>query len=143
MTAADRHKFLPLALRVVGLIFTFGIYPLSVLWPSGWAWHSSGRSEYLEMIVAVYATLGVFLVLAARNPTHHLSLISFTIWSSVVHGLVMAVQSVANRQRIANLLPTARRLLFVVSDRQRIASSRARPIRSLGFRDGSSAPPAV
>ena len=54
MTAADRHKFLPLALRVVGLIFIFGIYPLSVLWPSGWAWHS-GRSEYLEMIVAIYA----------------------------------------------------------------------------------------
>src|SRR5512135_1654039 len=49
----------------------------------------------------------------------------------------------ANRQRIANLLPTARRLLFVVSDRQRIADSRARPIRPLGFRDGSSAPPAV
>jgi uncharacterized protein DUF6632 len=47
MTAADRHKFLPLALRVVGLIFIFGIYPLSVLWPSGWAWHS-GRSEYLD-----------------------------------------------------------------------------------------------
>ena len=40
MTAADRSKFLPLALRVVGLIFTFGIYPLSVLWPAGWAWHS-------------------------------------------------------------------------------------------------------
>ena len=53
MTAADRSKFLPLALRVVGLIFTFGFYPLTVLWPSGWAWHSSGRSEYLEMIVAV------------------------------------------------------------------------------------------
>jgi hypothetical protein len=49
----------------------------------------------------------------------------------------------ANRQRIANLLPTARRLLFVVSDRQRIAYSRARPIRPLGFRDGSSAPSAV
>src|SRR5512142_1946064 len=63
MTAADRQKFLPLALRVVGLIFTFGFYPLTVLWPSGWAWHSSGRSEYLEMIVAVYATLGVFLLL--------------------------------------------------------------------------------
>src|SRR5262245_58556065 len=63
----DRHKFLPLGLRVVGLIFMFAIYPLTVLWPSGWAWHS-GRSEYLEMIVAVYATLGLFLFLAARDP---------------------------------------------------------------------------
>ncbi len=102
MTAADREKFLPLALRVVGVIFMFGIYPLTVLWPSGWAWHS-GRSEYLEMIVAIYATLGVFLFLAARNPTHHLSLISFVIWSSVVHGLVMAVQSVINPMHIHHL----------------------------------------
>ncbi len=47
MTAADRHKFLPLALRVVGLIFIFGIYPLTVLWPSGSAWHS-GRSGALR-----------------------------------------------------------------------------------------------
>ena len=87
MTATVRDKFLPLALRVVGVVFMFGIYPLSTLWPSGWAWHR-GRSEYLEMIVAIYATLGVFLLLAARNPTHHLSLIhspfgqaSFTGWS--------------------------------------------------------------
>ena len=102
MTAADRSKFLPLALRVVGLIFTFGFYPLTVLWPSGWAWHS-GRSEYLEMIIAIYAALGVFLFLAARNPTHHLSLISFTIWSSVVHGLVMAVQSVVDPVHLHHL----------------------------------------
>jgi hypothetical protein len=102
MTAADREKFLPLALRVVGVVAVFGIYPLSVLWPSGWAWHS-GRSEYLEMIVAIYATLGVFLFLAARNPTQHLSLISFVIWSSVVHGLVMAVQSVVDPMHIHHL----------------------------------------
>lgn len=115
MTAADRHKFLPLALRVVGLIFTFGIYPLTVLWPSGWAWHSSGRSEYLEMIVAVYATLGVFLFLAARNPTHHLSLISFTIWSSVVHGLVMAVQSVVDPVHLHHLYGDVLALFLVAA----------------------------
>jgi hypothetical protein len=55
------------------------------------------------MIVAIYATLGVFLFLAARNPTHHLSLISFVIWSSVVHGLVMAVQSVVDSMHIHHL----------------------------------------
>src|ERR1700722_6836348 len=102
MSAPDRHKFLPLALRVVGLIFTFGIYPLSVVWPSGGAWHS-GRSEYLEMIIAIYATLGVFLFLAARDPTHHLSLISFAIWSSVAHGLVMAVQSIVDPLHVHHL----------------------------------------
>ena len=115
MTAADRHEFLPLALRVVGLLFTFEIYPLTVLWPSGWAWHSSGRSEYLEMIVAVYATLGVFLVLAARDPTHHLSLISFTIWSSIVHGLVMAVQSVVDPVHLHHLYGDVLALFLVAA----------------------------
>ncbi len=114
MTAADRDKFLPLALRVVGVIFMFGIYPLTVLWPSGWAWHS-GRSEYLEMIVAIYATLGVFLFLAARNPTHHLSLISFVIWSSVVHGLVMAVQSAVNPMHIHHLYGDVLALFLVAA----------------------------
>jgi hypothetical protein len=55
------------------------------------------------MIVAVYATLGVFLFLAAHDPTHHLGLISFAIWSSVVHGLVMAVQSVVDPMHIHHL----------------------------------------
>jgi hypothetical protein len=114
MTEADRHKLLPLALRVVGLIFLFGIYPLTVLWPSGWAWHS-GRSEYLEMIVAVYATLGVFLFLAAPDPARHLSLISFTIWSSIVHGLVMAVQAVVDRMHIHHLYGDVLALFLVAA----------------------------
>ena len=95
MTDSERLNYLKLALRVVGIIAIFGIYPLTVFWPSGWSW-SSGRSEYLEMIIAIYATLGVFLLLASRDPDQHLSLVSFTIWSSVVHGAVMAIQSMLN-----------------------------------------------
>src|SRR5262245_11863458 len=110
----DRHKFLPLALCVVGLVFIFAIYPLTVLWPSGWAWHS-GRSEYLEMIVAVYATLGVFLFLAARDPDRHLSLISFALWSSVVHGLVMAAQAVVDPMHIHHLYGDVLVLLLVAA----------------------------
>ena len=102
MTDAQRLKYLSLALRVVGAIAIFGFYPLTVLWPSGWAWHS-GRSEYLEMIIAIYATLGVFLILAARNPNEHVSMISFAIWSSIVHGAVMAVQSVLDPQHVHHL----------------------------------------
>ena len=37
------------------------------------------------MIIAIYAVLGIFLLLAARNPLDHLSLIWFTVWSSVAH----------------------------------------------------------
>lgn len=93
MTEADRMKYLRIVLIAAGLIFTFGLWPLTVLWPSGWAWHSEGRSFYLEMIFAVYATLGIFLMLAARNPLANRSLIWFTVWSSVAHGAVMTAQS--------------------------------------------------
>ena len=71
MTAADRLKYLRIALAVVVLIFIFGAWPLTIVWPSGWSWHTEGRSEYLEMILGIYATLGVFLLVASRNPMAH------------------------------------------------------------------------
>ena len=102
MTDVDRIKSLRFALLLVGLIFLFGVYPLTIIWPSGWAWHT-GQSEYLQMILAIYATLGVFLILASRDPLAHRSLIWFTIWSSVVHGAVMAVQALIYPQHIGHL----------------------------------------
>jgi len=103
MTEADRIKFLRIVLVVVGLTFTFGIWPLGIVWPSGWTWHEAGRSEYLEMILGIYATLGVFLLLASRDPMAHRSLIWFAVWSSVVHDAIMAVQSIANHKHIGHL----------------------------------------
>jgi hypothetical protein len=102
MAEPDRTKYLRIALLLVGLIFIFGIYPLTIIWPSGWAWHA-GQSDYLQMILGIYATLGVFLLLASRNPLAHLSLIWFTVWSSVVHGGIMAVQSIANSEHMGHL----------------------------------------
>lgn len=97
-----RERYLPLALRTIAFIAAVAFYPLTVLWPSGWAWHT-GSSEYLQMIIAIYATLGVFLWFAARRPSAHLSLISFAIWSSIVHGAVMAVQALSNPMHIHHL----------------------------------------
>jgi uncharacterized protein DUF6632 len=102
MAGAGRTRYLSVALVVVGLIFVFGIYPLTIIWPSGWAWHA-GQSHYLQMILGIYATLGVFLLIASRNPLANLSLIWFTIWSSVVHGGIMAVQSLSDRQFVGHL----------------------------------------
>jgi hypothetical protein len=85
MSDANRLFFLRTALIVIGLIFIFGIYALGVLWPTGWTW-GQGHSHYLMMIIGVYATLGVFLLIASREPYAHKSLIWFTVWSSVVHG---------------------------------------------------------
>jgi hypothetical protein len=71
------------------------VYPLALVWPAGWIWHHGApyESDYFMMIVGVYATLGVFLINAARNPAANLSLIWFAVWSSVVHGAIMAMQS--------------------------------------------------
>jgi len=55
------------------------------------------------MILGVYATLGVFLLIASRNPLAHLSLVWFTVWSSVVHAAIMAVQALTNPDQIAHL----------------------------------------
>ena len=102
MNETARLRYLKLALRVTAAVFILGVYPLTVLWPSGWSWHQ-GQSEYLQMIIAIYATLGVFLWLASSNPGLHQSLISFTIWSSIVHGATMTVQSVTNSQHLGHL----------------------------------------
>ena len=87
--AASNDKALRAALVLVGLIFVFGIYPLMQVWPAGWRW-TPNQPEYEQMILGIYATLGIFLLVASRNPRRHLSLIWFTVWSSVVHGGIMA-----------------------------------------------------
>ena len=130
MTETDRIKVLRIALLLVGLTFTFGIWPLGIVWPSGWVWHEGGRSEYLEMILGIYATLGVFLMIASRDPMAHRSLIWFAVWSSIVHGVIMAAQSLAAPQHIGHLWGDAAALiavaivLAVLTPRQAPATSR-------------------
>jgi hypothetical protein len=63
------------------------------------------------MIVGVYATLGVFLLLASRNPEQHRSLIWFTVWSSVVHAAIMAVQSIVDTGERGHLIADVPALL--------------------------------
>jgi hypothetical protein len=88
------YRALQVALAVFGAVMLL-LYPLALVWPSGWAWHSGTPqdSAYFMMIVGIYATLGVFLLNAARNPRANLSLIWFAAWSSLVHAAIMAVQS--------------------------------------------------
>ena len=97
-----RVRYLRIALLAVGVIFIAGIYPLTIVWPSGWSWHT-GHSDYLQMILGLYATLGVFLLLASRKPLANLSLVWFTVWSSVVHAGIMAAQSVTNPEHMGHL----------------------------------------
>jgi len=115
VTEPARIKYLRVALQLVGLIFIFGIYTLSLVWPSGWVWHTGHTSHYLQMILGVYATLGVFLLIASRNPLAHLSLIWFTVWSSVVHAVIMAVQAVTNSDQTGHLFGDVPALVIVAA----------------------------
>jgi hypothetical protein len=102
MKDTTRPRLLQLTLIVVGLIFTFAVYPLTRIWPSGWVWHT-GQSEYLTMIIGIYATLGIFLLVASRDPFQHRILIWFTVWSSIVHAGIMAVQAILNPEHFGHL----------------------------------------
>jgi uncharacterized protein DUF6632 len=103
-SALDGTKYLRIALRLVGVTFIVGIYALTIVWPSGWSWHTGHHTpHYLQMILGVYATLGVFLLMASRNPLAHLSLIWFAVWSSIVHAAIMAAQSLVNPEHIGHM----------------------------------------
>jgi hypothetical protein len=102
MTPASPSPLLRPVLIAFGLVFIFGIFILNRLWPSGWAWEPE-QPAYLHMILGIYATLGVFLLLAARDPVRHLSLIWFTVWSSIVHAVIMAVHSLTDPGQIGHL----------------------------------------
>lgn len=104
MMSSRSYRLLQVALVVFGAAMLL-LYPLAVVWPSGWAWHSGPpyESNYFMMIVGLYLTLGVFVCNAARHPERHLSLISFAVWSSIVHAAVMAVQSLQDTHHIGHL----------------------------------------
>ena len=114
MMDIKRLKYLRTALFFVGLIFIVGIYPLMMVWPTGWAWHS-GHSDYPLMIVGIYATLGVFLIRAAKNPLENLSLIWFTVWSSVVHAVIMTVQAFASPGQHGHLVGDVPALFIIAA----------------------------
>ena len=46
------------------------------------------------MMLSLYVTLGIFLLLAARNPSANRSVIAFAAWSSFAHASVMAVMAI-------------------------------------------------
>lgn len=103
MEMTTRIKYLRIALVIFGLILIFGVYPSLILWPSGWRWLPY-QSNYEQMIIGIYITLGVFLVLAAKDPLQNLSLIWFTVWSSFVHAGIMLIQSFAYEHELGHLL---------------------------------------
>ena len=84
----NRERALKIVLVLVGLIFVAFAYPVVMF-----LWKPNQQEAALPMMLSVYVTLGVFVLLAARNPSENRSLIAFTAWSSLAHAAVMVVQS--------------------------------------------------
>ena len=82
-----RERVLKAVLVVVGLVFSALIYPLILF---------VKEEPALSMMLSLYVTLGIFLLLASRNPSAHRSLIAFTAWSSFVHAALMGFQAFRN-----------------------------------------------
>ena len=110
---SQRFTLLQVALVLFGATSLL-LYPLAIVWPSGWAWHEGppAASQYFMMIVGVYATLGVFIILAARDPAASRSLIWFAIWSSIVHSAIMAAQSLGSPMHGGHMLGDVPALLI-------------------------------
>ena len=86
-----RERALKVVLVVVGLVFSAGIYPMVTSVRDGW---QAGKEDSLPMALSLYVTLGIFLLLAARNPSANRSVIAFAAWANIAHGAVMTVMAV-------------------------------------------------
>jgi hypothetical protein len=82
-----RDGALKIVLIMVGMIFCALVYPLTMF---------TRQEPALAMMLSVYVTLGIFLLLAARDPSANRSLIAFTAWSSLAHAALMGFQAFRN-----------------------------------------------
>ncbi|PYX24278.1 MAG: hypothetical protein DMG82_09070 [Acidobacteria bacterium] len=82
-----RERALKIVLVVVGLLFTAGVVPLTMFF---------SRESAVPMIMSIYVTLGVFLLLAVRDPAANRSLIAFGGWANLAHAGIMAAQEYRN-----------------------------------------------
>jgi succinate-acetate transporter protein len=78
-----RERTLRIVLVIVGLLFVAGVYPLVMFF---------SREPTVPMLMSIYVTLGIFLLLAARNPVESRNLIAFAGWANVAHAAVMTLQ---------------------------------------------------
>jgi len=81
-----RERALKIVLVLVGLLFSAGVYPLI-----GSLLHPADSDTGDTMMLSLYVTLGVFLLIAVRNPSAHRSVIAFAAWSSFAHAVAMSI----------------------------------------------------
>ena len=98
-----RERALKVVLVVVGLLFSAGVYPLI-----GSLLHPAGSDMGDTMMLSLYVPLGIFLLIAMRNPSAHRSLIAFAAWSSFAHAVAMSILGLEiASQRVGFLIGSA------------------------------------
>ena len=96
-------NILKYTLRIFGVAFIF-IVPMMKLDPlGGWAWTPS-QWEYEMMIQGVYMTMGLMMIISAQNPLKNSMFIWFVVWSSFVHGGIMAYQAIIDSHEMGHFL---------------------------------------
>jgi hypothetical protein len=98
-----RERALKVVLVVVGLLFSAGVYPLI-----GSLFHPAGSDMGDTMMLSLYLPLGIFVLIAVRNPSAHRSLIAFAAWSSFAHAVAMSILGLEiASQRVGFLIGSA------------------------------------
>jgi uncharacterized membrane protein HdeD (DUF308 family) len=95
----NRELALKILLVLVGLLFLAGVYPVTDS-----LWHANQSMYTEDMMLSLYVALGIFLLIAARNPSANRSLIAFTAWSSFAHAVVMVVMAFQKANERGELL---------------------------------------
>lgn len=94
----NRERILQVVLVVLGLLFIALLYPLYTdLWHAKWLLEMHNETE--PMFLSFFIALGPFLLLAAKKPSAHRSLIAFTAWWCLAHAAVMTIESVQSWNR--------------------------------------------
>jgi len=87
----NRDKALRILLVLFGLIFVAGVYPLITSVRSGW---QANKEDAEPMGLSLYVMMGIFLLIAARNPSANRGVIVFAAWLNIAHAAVMAIMAV-------------------------------------------------
>src|ERR1700694_3028932 len=103
-----RQRALKVVLVLVGLLFSRAICPVTM---SLWKMNESDYGD--DMMLSLYFALGIFLLMAVRNPSANRSLIGFAAWSSFAHGAVMAVLAVHIASERGGLLSAVAVLVII------------------------------
>ena len=123
-----RERALKVVLVLVGLLFSAAIYPVVTSVRDGW---QANKEDALPMMMSLYFTLGIFLLVAARNPLANRSVIAFAAWSSFAHGAVMAVMAVHLANERGDLLIAAAVFSTIGAALIGLAPARARAAASV------------